>query len=108
MNRTEFIITATVILFIAFLLGWAAHWLLHRFTRVAAGDVENLETLAKNLHQAEEAREAAETMAEKIEKDLSSKLAQAEAERTAAMDTLRDLRNELDELRAYVEQTNKG
>ena len=38
MNRTEFIITATIILFGAYMLGWFTHWVLHRFTRVAGGD----------------------------------------------------------------------
>ena len=39
MNRTEFIIVTAIILFVAFLLGWFAHWLIHRFTRVARSDV---------------------------------------------------------------------
>ena len=32
------VIATTIILFVAFMLGWFTHWLLHRFTRVAGGD----------------------------------------------------------------------
>ena len=39
MNRTEFIFVTSVILMVAFALGWFAYWLLHRFTRVSQSDL---------------------------------------------------------------------
>ena len=39
MSRTEFVFATAIILFVAFCLGWFANWLVHRFSRVAAGDV---------------------------------------------------------------------
>ena len=34
MNRTEFVVATAIILLVSFAMGWFAHWLLHRFTRV--------------------------------------------------------------------------
>ena len=45
MSRTEFVLATAIILFVAFCMGWFANWLLNRFTRVAADDVDlDLET----------------------------------------------------------------
>ena len=54
MNRTEFITAIAVILFVAFVLGWFAHWLLHKFTRVSQSDLGELDNMAQSLHEAEE------------------------------------------------------
>jgi hypothetical protein len=105
MNRTEFIIVATVVLFAAFLLGWFAHWLIHRFTRVA-GDMGEVDRLAQSLHEAEEERDRALAYAEAREADLGNRLGQAEAELRAAMDGLRAARHEAEEMRAYIERVH--
>ena len=52
MNRTEFIITTAIILFIAFAMGWFANWLVHRFTRVRQSDVSDLDRMSQELHEA--------------------------------------------------------
>ena len=49
MTRTEFIIATAIVLFVAFCTGWFANWLIHRFTRVARSDVEELEKMAQEL-----------------------------------------------------------
>ena len=59
MNRTEFIVAIAAILFVAFILGWFAHWLISRFTRVSQSDVGELDKLAQSLHEAEETRDQA-------------------------------------------------
>ncbi len=104
MNRTEFIVAATVILFACYLLGWFTHWLLHRFTRVTGGDVGEIDRLAEALHEAEELRDQALAYMESREAELSNQIHQAEAELRAAMEGLRIARHEAEEMRGYIER----
>ena len=103
MSRTEFIITTAIILFIAFCLGWFANWLMHKFTRVAAGDVAELDRISQELHEAEETRDQAITYLQQREAELTNQLSQTEAELRAAMDGLRDARHETEELRTTTD-----
>lgn len=104
MNRTEFIIATTVILFVAFMLGWFTHWLLHRFTRVASGDVNEVDQMAQSLHEAEEMRDEAIVYLEQREAELTNQISQTEAELRAAMEGLREARHEAEEMRSYIER----
>lgn len=106
MNRTEFIVTTAIILFIAFLLGWAASWLMHRMTRVTQTDMNELDAMARDLHDAEETRDQALAYLDQRESELNAKVHQTEAELRAAMDGLRDARAEAEELRRYIEKIN--
>jgi len=106
MNRTEFITAIAVILFVAFVLGWFAHWLLHRFTRVSQSDLGELDNMAQSLHEAEEVRDQAITYLQQREAEMTNQQSQTEAELSAAMDGLRAARQEAEELRAYVEKIN--
>ena len=108
MNRTEFIVAIAAILFVAFILGWFAHWLISRFTRVSQSDVGELDKLAQSLHEAEETRDQAISYLQQREAEMSNQMAQTEAELRAAMDGLRDARHEAEELRAYIESANKA
>jgi len=108
MNRTEFVITTAIILFVAFCLGWFANWLVHRFTRVSQADMDQLERMSQELHEAEETRDQAITYLQQREAELTNQLAQTEAELAAAMEGLRDARHEAEEMRAYVERMNVG
>ena len=108
MNRTEFIVAIAAILFVAFILGWFAHWLISRFTRVSQSDVGGLDKLAQSLHEAEETRDQAIAYLQQREAEMSNQMAQTEAELRAAMDGLRDARHEAEELRAYIERANKA
>ena len=105
MNRTEFIIAITIILIIAFALGWFANWLVHRLTRVSDADVNELESLAASLHEAEELRDQAITYIEQRESELTTQLSQTEAELRAAMEGLREARSEHDHLRSKLEKS---
>ena len=97
MDRTEFIIATTLVLFGAFVLGWFACWLIGRLTRPAQADLRDL---VRQLHDAEQGRETAlATLAER-----ETRLAAAEAELEAAMDGLRESRTEIEELRDYIER----
>ncbi|MBN2905353.1 MAG: hypothetical protein JXJ18_01440 [Rhodobacteraceae bacterium] len=104
MDRTEFIIVTTLILFVAFLLGWFAAWLVHRVSRVTQSDIGDLDQMAQALHEAEEARDQAITYLHERENTLVNQLNQSEAELRATMDGLRDARQEAEELRAYIER----
>jgi chromosome segregation ATPase len=108
MNRLQFIILTAVILFIAFALGWFAHWLIHRFTRVAGAEMGELDRMAQSLHEAEETRDQAILFVQQRESELKNQQHQTEAELRAAMDGLRDARQEAEELRAYIERMNAG
>lgn len=108
MNRAEFIIATAIILFVAFLLGWFASWLVHRLARVTQSEMGELDQMAQQLHEAEEMRDQAIAYLQAREAELMGQVAQTEAELRAAMDGLRDARNEAEELRAYVERLNQA
>jgi septal ring factor EnvC (AmiA/AmiB activator) len=108
MNRIEFIVATAIILFVAFCLGWFANWLIHRFTRVSQADVDQLERMSQDLHEAEETRDQAITYMQQREAELTNQLAQTEAELSAAMEGLRDARYEAEEMRSYVERMNSN
>lgn len=107
MNRLEFIAITAIILFVAFLLGWFAHWLIHRFSRVKGSEMSELDKLAQQLHEAEEQRDQAVAYYQQREMDLNGTLHQTEAELSAAMEGLRDARQEAEELRAYIEKNSQ-
>lgn len=106
MNGTEFIAAIAIVLFVAFMLGWFANWLVHRFSRVSQSDIGELEKMAQALHDAEELRDQAITYVEQRETELSNHIAQTEAELNAAMEGLRTARQEAEELRRYIEKEN--
>ena len=108
MNRTEFILVTAIILFVAFLLGWFASWLVHRLTRVTTSEIGDLDRMAQELHEAEEARDEALSYLQAREAELTNRISQTEAELAAAMDGLRAARQEAEELRAYIERQEQG
>lgn len=108
MNRIELIIATAIVLFIAFLMGWFAHWLVHRFVRVGQGEMSDLDTMAQQLHEAEEVRDQAITYYQQRESELINQQNQTDAELRAAMDGLREARQEAEELRAYIEKHSAG
>ena len=104
MNRTECVAATAVILLLAFAAGWFTYWLLHRFTRVAGGDMAEMDRMAQSLHEAEEMRDQAIVYLESREGELMNQISQTEAELRAAMEGLRDARHEAEEMRAYIER----
>lgn len=108
MNRIEFIIVTAIILFVAFTMGWFAHWVIHRFTRVTKADLGELERMAQALHEAEETRDQAIAYIQHREEELNRELSQSQAELRAAMDGLREARYEVDVLQRQLEARNEG
>jgi hypothetical protein len=108
MNRLEFVVAIAAILFVAFALGWLAHWLLARFNQVSSADLNELEALAKALHDAEETRDQAIAYLQQREAELTGQLSQTEAELRAAMDGLREARHDAEEMRVYIERITAG
>jgi prophage endopeptidase len=108
MNRLEFIVATSIILFLAFGLGWFTYWLLHRFSRIGGADMGEVDRLAQALHEAEETRDQAIIYLEQREAELSNQIAQTEAELRAAMEGLRDARHEAEEMRAYIDRMNQS
>ena len=104
MNRTEFIVATAIILFAAFMLGWFASWLIHRLSRVTRAEMGELESMAQQLHEAEETRDRAISELEEREADLVAKLSTAEADLLAVRGELRETHAEIEELRGYIKQ----
>jgi prefoldin subunit 5 len=67
-----------------------------------------LDRMSRELHEAEEARDHALTDLEERESHLTTQLNQTEAELRAAMDGLREARQEAEELRAIIERQNNA
>ncbi len=98
MNREEFIISAAIVLFLAFLLGWLSRWLLQRLNMVSEKDLKDLNKISAALLEAEEVNEKANNR----EIELNKKISQLEAELEAAMDGLRTARLETEELKSSL------
>ena len=98
MNREEFIISATVVLFLAFLLGWLSSWFLQRLNMVSEKDLKDLNKISAALLEAEKGNEKARNR----ELELNKKISQLEAELEAAMDGLRAARLETEELESSL------
>ncbi len=100
MNREEFIISAAIVLFLTFLLGWLSRWLLQRLNMVSEKDLNDLNKISAALLEAEEVNEKARNR----ELELDKKISQLEAELEAAMDGLRAARLETDELKTSLKE----
>ncbi|MBC6437548.1 MAG: hypothetical protein GDA52_05305 [Rhodobacteraceae bacterium] len=108
MNRIELSLTIAIILFAAFVLGWAAHWLVHRFCGASGADPGEMDDMAKALQDAEETRDQAIACLQQREADLTSQLRQTKAELCAVMDGLREARREAEELRTHILKPEPG
>ena len=96
MNREEFIISAAIVLFFAFLVGWLSRWLLQRLNMVSEKDLNELNKISAALHEAEQNNEQSRNRQLELNKNIS----QLEAELAAAMDGLRSARLEMEDLRS--------
>ena len=98
MNREEFIISAAIVLFLTFSLGWLSRWILQRLNMVSVKDLKDLNKISTALLEAEEDNEKAKNR----ELELNKKISQLEAELGAAMDGLRAARLETEELKSSL------
>ena len=88
MNRIEFIIATAIILFVTFLVGWFGIGFCTAFHVLQSQMITQLERMAGELNDAEEARDSAVTYMQQREADLTNQMTQIEAELKAAMDDL--------------------
>ena len=98
MNREEFIVSAAIVLFLTFLLGWLSRWLIQRLNMVSEKDLKDLNKISTALIEAEQDNEKAKNR----EIDLNKKILQLEAELEAAMDGLRAARLETEDLKSSL------
>ena len=98
MNREEFIVSAAIVLFLTFLLGWLSRWLIQRLNMVSKKDLKDLNKISTALLEAEQDNEKAKNR----EIDLNKKILQLEAELEAAMDGLRAARLETEDLKSSL------
>ena len=105
MNASEFVAAAAGILFVAFVAGWFAHWIVSRVSRTTRSGMNDLDQMAQEMHRAEEERDEAVAYYQNREAELTNKVTQTEAELHAAMEGLRAARHEAEELRAQIENT---
>ena len=96
MNREEFIISAAIVLFFAFLLGWLSRWLLQRLNMVSEKDLNELNKISAALLEAEQNNEQSRNR----QLELNKKISQLDAELSAAMYGLRSARLETEDLRS--------
>lgn len=104
MNREEFVIATAVILFTTFVVGWLMGLIVQRMTRPTRANMGELDRMAQQLHEAEEARDEAVARLEEREAILGQKIAASEVDFQMAMDSLRESRAEIEELRDYIEK----
>ena len=98
MNREEFIVSAAIVLFLTFLLGWLSRWLIQRVNMVSEKDLKDLNKISTALLEVEQDNKKAKNR----EIDLNKKILQLEAELEAAMDGLRAARLETEELKSSL------
>lgn len=108
MNRTEFILITALVLFVVFMLGWFANWVMTLLTRGSKAELSEFDKMVQAVHEAEDMRDKAIAHMNQREAELTSRLSQSGAELQAAMDGLSAARREAEELRAYIERLNQG
>ena len=104
MNRSEFIAVTRPDPVRAFVLGWIASWLVHRVARPARADMSELDRMAQQLHEVEEERDEAVAALAEREAALTTRLAARRPNCAMRWTGLRDSRNEVEDLRDYIEQ----
>lgn len=108
MSRTELIILTSIILFVAFILGWVGSWVFNRMRQATTADLAELDMMASELARAEDERDQAISYLQQREAELTNTLSQTEAELHAAMEGLGEARREAADLRSYIERQNAG
>lgn len=108
MDRGQVILALAALLFGCFVLGFLTHWVVTRLSRVSHRDLDQLDSMAEELHTAERVRDEAVSERQQIEHEAQRMIVQLQAELGAAMDGLREARAEAEELRNYIAEENIG
>ena len=89
MQANEVMLIGALALFAAFAMGWCMHWLWTQLLRGSLPSIEAMTNVTQELLNATAQRDAAREEAALKEAELTNLLAQARAERDAAMEGLR-------------------
>ena len=92
MQANEVMLIGALALFVAFVMGWCMHWLWMQLLRGSLPSIEAMTNVTQELRNATAQRDAAREEAALKEAELTNLLAQARAERDAAMEGLRQAR----------------
>lgn len=103
MERTELTLVAAAALLAAMLIGWALRWIYEHLNPPVPPEPKADSEWAEYAKTCEAERDEARTRLTEVERDLGNKVAQAEAERDAAMDGLGEARRWAHELEAELE-----
>ncbi|WBU54657.1 hypothetical protein [Paracoccus sp. SCSIO 75233] len=104
MTREDLILATALTLFAAFALGWFACWLLGRVTRPGNAEIGAVKRMAADLHAAEDRLNQAIDEGKKREAALHERVAFTSSELSSARAALSDASEEIEELRAYIEE----
>jgi hypothetical protein len=92
MQANEVMLIGALALFAAFAMGWCMHWLWMQLLRGSLPSIEAMSNVTQELLNATAQRDAAREEVALKEAELINLLAQARAERDAAMEGLRQAR----------------
>lgn len=104
MNREELIAVISFAFFLTFVLGWLLRWAYGGLNKINSADMSEIDDLANRLHEAEQAKDLAETQLQEREWELQNKLGQVEAELSSVMEGLGEARREAESLREQLGQ----
>lgn len=107
MDRTELTAALSAALLGAVLIGWILHWLYSRLNdKSGPRSIKQTALLVERVHDAEEARLAAEARLQIVEKDLNERISQMQAEMDAAHESLEAARDETEQIRTAYRESN--
>ena len=107
MSQIELIIFTSIVLFITFCLGWLARVLIEKLSHKSSGTHTGDRLMAETFHKAETDHVLIVDQLKKRDRELTSKLAQAQAELKATMDGLHSARVEIENLKEISQKTKK-
>ena len=108
MNQMELTVTIAVGLFAAILLGWCLRWIYGLLNPPEAPQPKADSEWAEYALACEAQRDEAQSKLSEIERDLTTKLNQANAELQAAMDGLGAARRDAQAVRAELDALKAG
>lgn len=102
MDRMQLTLVAAAALFVAVILGWGLRWIYELLNPPAPPEPKADSEWAEYAKACEAQRDEAYDRLEEVERDLTNRLNQAQAELSAAMDALGDARRAAQDLEAEV------
>lgn len=108
MDRQELTLIITAALFAAIVFGWVLRWIYSLLNPPAPPEPIADTEWAEYAKSCETAREAAEARLNEVERDLSNRLTQTQAELSAAMEGLGDARREVHDLSEQLTQATNA